>query len=108
MPLFRDGKYRTYDEFVEDVKKAFSEADPKPVYGNLWFDRMSDCCPSITNRIVNTELDPSGMDEIPVYIVRAMNTYFSMFYGVGWYEQNNPNIYPGSGYDYFINRLKLD
>jgi hypothetical protein len=108
MPLFKDWEYANYEDFIADVRKAYEEAKTKPIFGDLWLEMMIKHCPSVGERMRGTELDPSGMDEIPVYITRAANTYFNMFYGPGWYNQGDPNIYPGSGYKYFLDELKSD
>jgi len=110
MPVFKGGAYREYNEFCMALEQRFQQrkeaGDTQTPYGTAWFELMDECCPSISRRIKGTLADPSGLDEIPKYIHRNANRYFSMFYGEGWYEQ--PDVNPGSGYETFIHKLRGD
>jgi len=108
MPVIDSGNYKTYQEFLADVNKAFEKQEPKPLFGKLWMDMLISNYPSVGDRMKANGLDPSDLNEIPSYMARAAAGYFNMFHGKGWYKVNshNPNIYPGSGFDYFIERLR--
>lgn len=108
MPLLNDGNHKTYEEFLADVNEEFRRMDPKPIFGDLWMEMMLKNYPSVGDRLKMNGLDTSGMEKIPLHIIRAATNYFGMFHGKGWYNQGNPNIYPGSGYQYFIDILNSD
>lgn len=108
MPVIDTGNHKTYQQFLADVKTAFDKLETKPLFGKLWMDMLIDGYPSVGERMKANGFDPSDLDEIPSDIARAADGYFNMFHGKGWYNSNkhNPNIYPGSGFDYFIERLR--
>lgn len=105
MPLFNGGKYDSYDDLHLEIdqlyKQSVADGGDTPI-GTIWFNTVHKCCPSITFRIRGTDLDPSGKNEISEKVHRAANLYYNMFYGKGWYN-HDPNIYPGSGFEYVKN-----